>query len=79
MTGSRDAAGVAGRSQESSRTNWPSTSSLTTVYLKVIGSGDAPLQDPYTEPFAEFPPNRPPDSISKGDFLVLYAAGWKRG
>jgi hypothetical protein len=48
------------------------------AYLKVIGSGDAPLQGPYTEPYAGFPPNRPPDSISKGDFLVLYAAGWKR-
>jgi hypothetical protein len=36
------------------------------AYLKVIGSGDAPLQDFYTKPCAEFPPNRPPDSISKG-------------
>ena len=47
-------------------------------FLKVIGSGDAPLQGPYTEPFAEFPPNRPPDRITKGDFLILYAAGWQR-
>lgn len=45
--------------------------------LKVIGSGDAPLTGPYTVPYAEFPPNRPPDRISKGDFLVLYAAGVK--
>lgn len=45
------------------------------AYLKVIGSGDAPLQGPYTEPYAEFPPSRPPDNISKGDFLILYAAG----
>jgi hypothetical protein len=48
------------------------------AYLKVIGSGDAPLAGPYTEPYAEFPPDRPPDRISKGDFLVLYAAGWQR-
>jgi hypothetical protein len=48
------------------------------AYLNVIGSGDAPLAGPYTESYAEFPPNRPPDNISKGDFLVLYAAGWKR-
>jgi hypothetical protein len=48
------------------------------AYLKVIGSGGAPLQGPYTEPYAEFPPNRPPDNISKGDFLILYAAGWQR-
>lgn len=48
------------------------------AFLKVIGSGDDPLQGPYEERFAEFPPNRPPDSITKGDFLVLYAAGWQR-
>ncbi len=33
------------------------------AYLKVIGSGAAPFPGPY----AEFPPSRPPDSISKGD------------
>ena len=48
------------------------------AYLKVIGSGDAPLPGPYAESYAEFRPGRPPDNISKGDFLVLYAAGWKR-
>jgi hypothetical protein len=48
------------------------------AYLKVIGSGKEPLAGPYTEPYAEFPPNRPPDRISKGDFLILYAAGWGR-
>ncbi len=48
------------------------------AYLKVIGTGDEPLQGPYEEPFAEFPPNSPPDRITKGDFLILYAAGWQR-
>ncbi len=48
------------------------------AYLKVIGSGDAPLPGSYAEPYADFPPSRPPNNISKGDFLVLYAAGWKR-
>lgn len=31
------------------------------AYLKVIGSGDSPLQGPYTVPYVEFPPNRSPD------------------
>lgn len=47
------------------------------AYLKVIGSGDAPASDPYTKPHADFSRSRPPDRISKGDFLVLYAAGVK--
>lgn len=45
------------------------------AYLKVIGSGEAPLAGPYIELYAEFPPDRPPDRISKGDFLVLYVQG----
>lgn len=48
------------------------------AYLKVIGSGNAPLPGPYTVPYADFSRTRPPDKISKGDFLVLYAAGWKK-
>lgn len=47
------------------------------AYLKVIGSGDAPLQGPYTLPYADFSRTRPPSKISKGDVLILYAAGWK--
>jgi hypothetical protein len=47
------------------------------AYLKVIGSGKDPIRGPYAEPYAEFTPTHPPDNISKGDFLVLYAAGWQ--
>lgn len=45
------------------------------AYLKVIGTGKDPIQGPYTEPYAEFPPGTPPDRITNGDFLILYAAG----
>jgi hypothetical protein len=47
------------------------------AYLKVIGSGGAPLAGPYIRPHADFSRTRPTDRISKGDFLVLYAAGVK--
>ena len=45
------------------------------AYLKVIGTGKDPIPGPWREPYAEFTPNHPPDNISKGDFLILYAAG----
>lgn len=48
------------------------------AYLKVIGSGKAPCPEPYTKPYADFSPTRPPTRIRQGDHLVLYAAGGRK-
>ncbi|HVG19009.1 MAG TPA: hypothetical protein VNI02_08135 [Blastocatellia bacterium] len=48
------------------------------AYLKVIGSGKDPCPEPYTKPYADFSPKRPPTRIRQGDHLVLYAAGGRK-
>lgn len=48
------------------------------AFLKVIGKGDDPCPEPYTEPYADFPPSRPPTRVHIGDYLILYAAGGRK-
>jgi uncharacterized protein (DUF433 family) len=43
------------------------------VFLKLIGSADAPWHDFYDKEYVDF--SRRPNQVQPGDFLVLYAAG----